>query len=157
MLAVLFGAFGLKAGASATLLIEEPYGRLGFFTATGHSAVYLSCVCAQTPLILRRCAPGESGVVLSRYDGVGGYDWIAIPLVPYFYAVERAEDVPLFADAKIVAFLRDRYRRKYLQEVVLDSPNGETPGGNWYDLSAHPMKGQFMVSRLRPALNKMRL
>jgi len=72
--------------------------------------------------------------VLSRYDGVGGYDWIAIPLVPYFYAVERAEDVPLFADAKIVAFLRDRYRRKYLKDVVPDLPNGETPGGNWYEL-----------------------
>jgi len=134
VLAVLFGAFGLKAGASATLLIEEPYGKLGFFTATGHAAVYLSGVCAQTPLILRPCALGESGVVLSRYDGVGGYDWIAIPLIPYFYAVERPEDVPLFADAKIVAFLRDRYRRKYLMDVVPDLPNGETPGGNWYEL-----------------------
>src|SRR5437868_15022184 len=97
-LAALLGAFGLQAGASATLLIEEPYGKLGFFTATGHAAVYLSGVCAQTPLILRPCAPGESGVVLSRYDGVGGYDWAAIPLIPYLYAVERAEDVPLFAD-----------------------------------------------------------
>jgi len=134
VLAVLFGAFGPKAGASATLLIEEPYGKLGFFTATGHSAVYMSGVCSQTPLILRRCAPGESGIVLSRYDGLRGYDWIAIPLVPYFYAVERAEDVPLFADAKIVAFLRDRYRRKYLKDVVPDLPNGETPGGNWYEL-----------------------
>ena len=102
VLAVLFGAFGLKAEASATLLTEEPYGKLGFFTATGHSAVSLSGVCAQTPLILRRCLPGESGIVLSRYDGVGGYDWIAIPLVPYLYAVGRPEVVPLFADAKIV-------------------------------------------------------
>jgi hypothetical protein len=134
VLAVLFGALGLKAGASATLLVEEPYGKLGFFTATGHSAVYLSGVCAQTPLILRRCAPGESGVVLSRYDGIDGYDWIAIPLIPYLYAVERPEDVPLFADAKIVAFLRDGYRRKYLKDVVPDLPNGEPPGGNWYEL-----------------------
>jgi hypothetical protein len=134
VLSVLFGSFGLKAAASATLLLEEPYGKLGFFTATGHVAVFLSGVCAQTPLILRRCVPGESGVVLSRYDGVGGYDWIAIPLVPYFYAVERLEDIPLFADAKIVAFLRDRYRRKYLESLVPDFPDGETPGGNWYEL-----------------------
>src|SRR6202158_1393087 len=82
------------ANASATLLLEEPYGRMGFFTATGHAAVYLSGVCAETPLVLRRCAPGETGVVISRYDGVGGYDWVAIPLIPYLYAVERAEDVP---------------------------------------------------------------
>jgi hypothetical protein len=134
VLSILFGSFGLKAGATVTLLLEEPYGKLGFFTATGHVAVYLSGVCAQTPLILRRCVPGESGVVLSRYDGVGGYDWIAIPLVPYFYAVEHLEDVPLFADAKIVAILRDRYRRKYLEGMVPDLPDGATPGGNWYEL-----------------------
>src|ERR1700730_16253194 len=122
------------AGASATLLLEEPYGRMGFFTATGHAAVYLSGVCADSPLALRRCAPGETGIVLSRYDGVGGYDGVAVPLIPYRYAVENADDVPLFADAKMVAFLRDRYRRKYLEMVAPDLPSGETPGGNWYEL-----------------------
>lgn len=122
------------ANASATLLLEEPYGTLGFFTATGHAAVYLSGVCAQTPLVLRKCAPGETGVVISRYDGVGGYDWVAVPLIPYLYAVERPEDVPLFADAKMVSFLRDRYRRQNLQEIAPDAKNGQTPGGNWYEL-----------------------
>jgi hypothetical protein len=122
------------ASASATLLLEEPYGKMGFFTATGHAAVYLSGVCAEPPLVLRRCAPGETGVVLSRYDGVGGHDWIAIPLIPYLYAVERPEDVPLFANAKMAAFLRDRYRRRYLEDVAPDAKNGETPGGNWYQL-----------------------
>src|ERR1700757_724585 len=122
------------ARASATLLLEEPYGKLGFFTATGHAAVYLSGVCAEPPLVLRRCGPGETGVVLSRYDGINGYDWIAIPLIPYLYAVERPEDVPLFADAKMTLFLRDRYRRKYLEDVAPDAKNGEAPGGNWYEL-----------------------
>jgi hypothetical protein len=133
-LAVMVLASASLAGASATLLLEEPYGRMGFFTATGHAAVYLSGVCADTPLLLRRCAPGETGVVVSRYDEVGGYDWVAIPLIPYLYAVERPEDVPLFANAKMAAFLRDRYRRKYLEEIAPDKTNGETPGGNWYQL-----------------------
>jgi hypothetical protein len=131
---VLSLAFVSRAGASATLLLEEPYGKLGFFTSTGHTAVYLSNVCAETPLMLRPCMPGETGVVLSRYNGVGDHDWIAIPLIPYLYAVEGAEDVPLFADAKMVAFLRDRYRRKHLEAVAPDGRNGETPGGNWYEL-----------------------
>ena len=128
--------FGLapQGQAAATLLLEEPYGKLGFFTATGHAAVYLSGVCAESPLELRPCRPGEVGVVLSRYDGVGGYDWIAIPLIPYLYAVERPQDIPLFADGKMVTFLRDRYRRKYLGNIVPDLKNGETPGGNWYEL-----------------------
>lgn len=122
------------AHGSATLLLEEPYGKLGFFTATGHAAVYLSGVCADGPLTLRRCSPGETGVVISRYDGVGGYDWVAIPLLPYLYAVDRPEDVPLFADAKMTLFLRDRYRRKYLEDVAPDAKDGGTPGGNWYEL-----------------------
>jgi len=122
------------ASASATLLLEEPYGKLGFFTATGHAAVYLSGVCADSPVVLRPCAPGETGVVISRYDGVNGYDWIAVPLVPYLYAVDRPEDVPLFADAKMVSLLRDRYRRAHLEDIVPDRENGEAPGGNWYEL-----------------------
>jgi len=134
MLSVLVVALVANSGASATLLLEEPYGNLGFFTATGHSAVYLSGVCAETPVILRRCVLGEIGVVISRYDGVGRYDWIAIPLIPYLYAVDQPEDVPLFADAKMVAFLRDRYRRTHLEDVAPDLPNGEIPGGNWYEL-----------------------
>jgi hypothetical protein len=122
------------SASSATLLLEEPYGKMGFFTATGHAAVYLSGVCAETPVKLRRCKPGETGVVISRYDGVAGFDWVAIPLIPYLYAVERPEDVPLFTDAKMTFFLRDRYRREHLESLVPDLPNGNAPGGNWYEL-----------------------
>jgi hypothetical protein len=132
--AVMVLACASLAGASATLLLEEPYGKLGYFTATGHMAVYVPGICADTPLVLRPCMPGETGAVISRYDGVGGYDWLAIPLIPYLYAVDRPEDIPLFADAKMVAFLRDRYRRKYLEAIAPDGKNGETPGGNWYEL-----------------------
>lgn len=136
MFVVLVLAFVCRGAhaSSATLLLEEPYGKLGFFTATGHAAVYLSGVCADSPLVLRRCASGETGVVLSRYDGVGGRDWVAIPLLPYLYAVESADDVPLFADPNMVAYLRDSYRRKYLKDVAPDSKKGKAPGGNWYEL-----------------------
>src|SRR5271166_2116752 len=127
-LCVLMLAWAGLARASATLLLEEPYGKLGFFTATGHAAVYLSGVCAETPLVLRPCAPGELGAVISRYDGVGGYDWVAIPLIPYLYAVERPDDIPLFVDQKMVLFLRDQYRRKHLESVAPDRDNGEAPG-----------------------------
>jgi hypothetical protein len=133
-LVVLIFAFSSFSHSSVTLLLEEPYGKLGFFTATGHAAVYLSGVCADTPLGLRPCARGETGVVLSRYDGVGGYDWIAIPLIPYLYAVERAEDVPLFADGKMTLFLRDHYRRTHLEDIAPDLKDGGTPRGNWYQL-----------------------
>jgi hypothetical protein len=123
-----------KAHADATLLLEEPYGHLGAFTATGHAAVYLDRVCAETPVRLRRCLPGETGVVISRYNKIAGYDWIAIPLIPYLYAVEAPEDVPLFVNPKVVAFLRNQYRRTHLEEIAPDLQNGEPPSGNWTQL-----------------------
>src|SRR5580698_2117277 len=123
-----------KAHADATLLLEEPYGHFGAFTATGHAAVYLDRVCAETPVQLRRCLPGETGVVISRYNKIAGYDWIAIPLIPYLYAVEKPEDVPLFVNPKVVAFLCNQYRRTYLEAVAPDEPNGEPPSGNWTQL-----------------------
>jgi hypothetical protein len=133
-LLVLMSISAPLAHGSATLLLEEPYGKLGFFTATGHAAVYLSGVCAETPVKLRPCRPGELGAVISRYDGVGHFDWVAIPLIPYLYAVERPDEIPLFVDGKVVSFLRNQYRRQRLEMVAPDLPNGEAPGGNWYEL-----------------------
>src|SRR6476659_9329515 len=95
--------------AQATLLLEEPYSYDGTFAGTGHAAVYLSRVCAQSPTELRRCRAGETGVVLSRYHGVAGHDWLAVPLMGYLYAVNHPDDVPLYADSKLIALLRARY------------------------------------------------
>jgi hypothetical protein len=123
-----------RANANATLFLEEPYSYDGAFAGTGHAAVYLSNVCATSPVVLRACTVGESGVVLSRYDGIAGYDWIAIPLIPYLYAVDQPDAIPLFADAKLVAFLRDQYRREHLEALAPDRSDGGTPDGNWYEL-----------------------
>src|SRR5580698_5274036 len=122
------------ARARVTLLLEEPYSYDGAFAGTGHAAVYLSSVCAETPVVLRRCAPGELGAVISRYDGIAGRDWIAVPLIPYLYAVNEAENVPLSADSKLVDFLRDQYRRNHLESVAPDGPDGEPPSGRWIEL-----------------------
>src|SRR3981081_2999839 len=85
---------GLWARADAALLMEEPYAKFGAFNPTGHAAIYLNHVCAESPTRLRPCRVGEPGAVISRYHKIDGYDWLAIPLVPYLYAVERVQDVP---------------------------------------------------------------
>lgn len=133
---LLLFCFGFISGArgAAVLLLEEPYSYDGMLAGTGHAAVYLSNICASSPVELRACASDEAGVVLSRYHAIGGYDWIAVPLVSYLYAVERPQDVPLYANGKLVAFLRDRYRRAHLLSLAPDLPGGGTPGGEWYQL-----------------------
>lgn len=74
------------------------------------------------------------GAVISRYHRIGGYDWIAIPLIPYLYAVDAPEDVPNSMDAKLEAYLRNQYRKKYLTDLVPDDPKHEIPGGDWIQL-----------------------
>lgn len=116
------------------LLLEEPYGQFGSMNPTGHAAIYLTGVCAETPVRLRRCEPGETGVVLSRYHKVGGYDWIAMPLLPYLYAVNDPNQIPVEADAGLATRMRDEYRRDYLMDYVPDDPDREVPGGDWTQL-----------------------
>lgn len=134
VLLFLFLSVVAEGRAGATLLLGEPYGGLERVSPTGHVAVYLDRVCATSPTELRRCGPGELGIVISRYDKIGGYDWIAIPVMPYLYAVERSSEVPEFSDVETVAALRDRYRRQYLRELVPDDPHGRPPKGNWVQL-----------------------
>lgn len=121
-----------SAFADAALLLEEPYGMFGSMNPTGHAAVYLARICADTPTVLRRCEPGEIGVVISRYHRVAGRDWLAVPLIPYLYAVERAEDAPPFADPRAVLELRDGYRRAHLRELVPDEE--ASPKADWIQL-----------------------
>lgn len=117
-----------------TLLVEQPYGKLGMFDPGGHSAVYLDRVCAESPTKLRPCGVGELGVVLSRYDGIGDHDWLAMPLVPYLYAVDSTAEIPRTMTRAREAQLRDAYRRRYLESLAPDAPNGAIPTGNWYEL-----------------------
>jgi hypothetical protein len=123
-----------EVSANAAVLLEEPYSYDGAFAGAGHVAVYLTRVCAASSISLRRCHEGEHGVVISRYDGIHGYDWIAIPLIPYLYAVTNPEDIPVYADSKLVASLRDQYRRKNMEDLVPDDLSGQAPRGNWVQL-----------------------
>jgi hypothetical protein len=125
-----------RARADAALLMEEPYGEFGRYNPTGHSAIYLNHVCAESPVKLRACRVDERGVVISRYHRIDGFDWIAIPLVPYLYAVDEVKDIPMTADAGLEARLRDEYRRRHLLQIA---PNvsekwGDIPNGDWIQL-----------------------
>jgi hypothetical protein len=131
---LLLAASVSRLDAAAALFLEEPFGGFGEMNPTGHAALYLSNVCADSPTVLRRCHPGETGVVISRYHHVAGYDWIAIPLVPYLYAVDNPSQVPGSVDPSVVAELRDAYRRQHLETLIPDAPEGATPGGEWTQL-----------------------
>jgi hypothetical protein len=130
-LAALCGVYG---HAQAALLMEEPYGFFGALNPTGHNAIYFERICAESPIQLRRCEPDEMGAVIARYQGINGYDWIAIPLVPYLYSVEDADKVPEHVDHDMVTRLRERYREAHLESLGLDLPAGSIVHGGWTQL-----------------------
>lgn len=49
------GMGSMRARADAALLMEEPYGTFGAINPTGHAAVYLNHICAESPTQLRPC------------------------------------------------------------------------------------------------------
>lgn len=135
LLAAFMAALGCaQARADAALLLEEPFGEFGALNPTGHAAIYLNHICADTPTQLRPCREGETGVVISRYHRVDGYDWLAIPLIPYLYAVDDPAEIPATATPRLERKLRDTYRRDHLLELVPDDPKHEIPKGNWIQL-----------------------
>jgi hypothetical protein len=125
---------GTRAHAQSALFMEEPYGFFGVLNPTGHNAIYLARVCAETPIKLRRCNAGETGAVIARYQGIDGYDWVAMPLIPYLYSVENASDVPARVDHKMVVRMRNRYRENHLQSLGEEVFTGNLVHGGWTQL-----------------------
>jgi hypothetical protein len=123
-----------RSHAQAALLLEQPYGFFGMINPTGHNAIYFERVCAETPVKLRRCQPGELGVVIARYSGIDGYDWVAIPLLPYLYSVEKPSDVPAHVDRETVVRLRNHYHEAHLLSLGEDLSAGSIAHGGWTQL-----------------------
>ncbi len=123
---------GARGHAQAALLLEEPYGFFGTLNPTGHTAIYFSHICAETPVKLRRCEPGEQGTVIARYQGIAGYDWVAMPLIPYLYAVEDVSRVPDRALPPTVRRMRNLYHEAHL--TGLGGDEGNLVHGGWTQL-----------------------
>ncbi len=129
----------LSVFADVSLLIHEAKGFSGETTGAGHSAVYLSNVCADPPpFVLRKCYPGEHpGAVIATYPDFGAnneYDWFAMPLTPYLYGVDKENQIPLYANGEIRLLLRETIRKKYLSDVVPRAEDGTLPRGRWVEI-----------------------
>ena len=126
--------------AAVTVLLSEPFGSFGTMMPVGHAGVYLDRVCADTPVHLHPCQPGEMGIVLSRYHHLGrnhrvdDFDWLAIPILPFLYGVDRPDQVPRFMTLPQEATLREQYRLQHLRQIVPDGDDGgPAPKGEWVE------------------------
>ncbi len=123
--------------ADVSLFMQEALGASGEATSAGHTSIYFSNICADGAMRLRRCAPGESGVVIAIYPGFGAnqpYEWMAIPLIPFLYGVENEGHTPLYTNGEVRTLLRETYRQNNLRSIIPDSKEGTIPPGRWQQM-----------------------
>jgi hypothetical protein len=115
---VLTSLLGSRASADVGVVLNESLDTsVARITGSGHSAVYLSRICPETPVKLRLCQPGEQGSVISNYTTLGedqSFEWNLVPLNIYLYGVENPHYRPIVGSQKIKRVLEERYRENYL-------------------------------------------
>lgn len=104
-------------GEVGVVLNESLDTSIARITGSGHTAVYLSRVCPESPVKLRLCRADEQGTVISNYINLGEdqpFEWNAAPLNIYVYGVEDPQYRPMIGSQQIKHALEERYREKYL-------------------------------------------
>src|SRR5215469_14879554 len=76
---LLLGFVSSRAKADVGVVLNESLDEsIDRISETGHSAVYFSRICPESPIKLRLCGPGEQGSVISNYINIGedhAYEW----------------------------------------------------------------------------------
>ena len=123
-----------SAHASVAVLVGEPFGNFGTMMPVGHTAVYIDHLCADGPLKLRACRPGEpQGVVIARYHQLGQYDWLASPVMEFLYATNDPAKVLSYATIDNSWALRQIYRKRYLEAIVPDGAEYDKATDEWWE------------------------
>jgi hypothetical protein len=113
---------GVRARADVVLLLEDPINFLGHVTSTGHAALLVDGLCSDDHIHMRLCRSGEDGSVVSRYKGINGYDWLAMPPGPYLFAVDSSDEVPAAVSIAEVERLRADYRANHGDSFAVNPP-----------------------------------
>lgn len=152
--AFLFGlllglSLACPARASVTVLVGEPFDTFGALLPVGHATIYLDRICADGPLKLRMCRPGEfAGVAISRYDNIGPYDWLATPILQFLYAADRADDALAFSTPDAVDTLRQQWRHRYLNDLFPDGTETVERNSEWWESVGMAYSRRFWGYRL---------
>ncbi len=131
------GICGPMAGfahASLTVLVGEPFGNWGTIMPVGHVSLYLDRVCADGPVKLRMCVPGEpQGAVIARLDKIGQLDWISSPVLDFLYGTSQPDQFLPFTTQDTVDALRQSYRREHLAAYFPDGTQKIKQNREWWE------------------------
>jgi len=141
VLALLVASLGCPRafGDVGVILNESLDTSVARITGSGHTAVYLSRVCPESPVKLRLCRPGELGSVISNYTTLGEdqpFEWNVVPLSVFLYGVEDPRNRPVFGSEKIKKVLEDNYREKYLADYCSSASCQTSNSAEWREMVA---------------------
>lgn len=106
------------------------------WTHAGHTSVYLTGVCAETPVKLRLCRLGEQGSILTAYPDFeerAPYEWNAVPLSLYLYGSADAEAMPLYSSPALKRAQESAAAGHFLKQVC-EGACPQLPHAYWRDL-----------------------
>lgn len=124
-------------GDVGVLLNESLDTSFARISGSGHSAIYFSRICPESPVKLRLCRPDEHGSVISNYTTLGEdqpYEWNVVSLSMFLYGVEDPEYRPMFGSEKIKHALEERYREKFLSGYCESSSCRTSNKAEWREM-----------------------
>jgi len=147
----LFHAVAPRARADVGVVLNESLNEdFDRISSTGHSAIYFSRICPESPVKLRLCRPGELGSIMSNYVNIGedsSYEWNIVPLNIYLYGVEDPRNRPLFASYKIKHLLEERYRQNYLSDYCTTESCLTSSKSEWREMvGATMIRGVYIFA-----------
>ncbi len=152
LLIVIFLPSSRAYGDVGVVLNESLDTSVARITGSGHTAVYFSRICPESPVKLRLCQPGEQGSVISNYINLGedqSFEWNIAPLNVYLYGVEDPRYRPLVGSQKIKHVLEERYRENYLSAYCATESCQTSHKAEWREMVAATMERSiymFVVS-----------
>src|SRR5215470_13213380 len=145
----LVGLLAPRANADVGVVLNESLDEsVDRISQTGHTAVYFSRICAESPVKLRLCRPDENGSVMSNYINIGedqSYEWNVVPLNIYLYGVEDPRNRPVFASNKIKHLLEERYRDHYLTALCTRDSCRNSYKSEWREMVAASLIRSFYI------------
>jgi hypothetical protein len=160
MMVLLLGARCLPAHADIGVVLNESLDTsVARITGSGHTAVYFSRICSDSPVKLRLCGPGEEGSVMSNYTTLGEnqpFEWNIIPLSVYVYGVEDPRERPLLGTPEIKRLLEERYREKFLTAYCWGPPCTTSGGAEWREMAGAGLSRSIYIFAVETSVEQDR-
>jgi len=120
-LGVLLVLLPAAARADMGVMIADPTTvGASAFTHAGHALVYLTGVCADTPVRARLCRTGENGSVVTRYPKFhesSSYGWNIVPIELYLEGSMRPGERLLYGSQNVRDALASKARDGFMKDV----------------------------------------